>query len=37
MCALLAFSFYWIRRKHYELFLIVHIVLSLLVLVCMLG
>jgi hypothetical protein len=36
MCALVAFSFYWIRRQQYELFLIVHIVLSILVLITML-
>jgi predicted ferric reductase len=28
MCALLAFSFYGIRRAHYEIFLVTHIVLS---------
>lgn len=37
MCALVAFSFYWTRRQQYELFLIVHIVLSILLLVTMLG
>lgn len=37
MCALIGFSFYWIRRQQYELFLIVHIVLSILVLITMLG
>lgn len=29
MCLLLAFSFYGIRRAHYELFLVTHIVLSI--------
>lgn len=29
MCALLAFSFYGIRRAHYEIFLVTHIVLSI--------
>jgi predicted ferric reductase len=29
MCVLLAFSFYGIRRAHYEIFLITHIVLSI--------
>ncbi|KAF1847286.1 ferric-chelate reductase-like protein [Cucurbitaria berberidis CBS 394.84] len=29
MCAILAFSFYGIRRAHYEIFLITHIVLSI--------
>lgn len=37
MCALVVFSFYWIRRQQYELFLIAHIVLSILLLVTMLG
>lgn len=37
MCAIVAFSFYWIRRQQYELFLIAHIVLSILVLVTMAG
>ena len=37
MCAVLGFSFYWFRRSQYELFLFVHIGLSLLVLVTMLG
>lgn len=37
MCALVAFSFYWIRRQQYELFLILHIVLSIIVLLTMLG
>jgi predicted ferric reductase len=32
MCALLAFSFYGIRRAHYEFFLITHIILSIAVL-----
>ncbi|KAI0619252.1 ferric reductase like transmembrane component [Pyrenophora tritici-repentis] len=29
MCALLAFSFYGIRRAHYEMFLVIHIALSI--------
>jgi predicted ferric reductase len=29
MCALLAFSFYGIRRSHYEIFLVTHITLSI--------
>ncbi|KAH7346941.1 ferric-chelate reductase-like protein [Pyrenochaeta sp. MPI-SDFR-AT-0127] len=29
MCALLAFSFYGVRRSHYEIFLVTHIVLSI--------
>ncbi|KAG5982147.1 hypothetical protein E4U55_002253 [Claviceps digitariae] len=37
MCALLACSVYWIRRTNYELFLILHIVMSIVVLVTMLG
>ncbi|KAF1937043.1 ferric-chelate reductase [Clathrospora elynae] len=32
MCALLAFSFYGIRRAHYETFLIIHIVFSIIAL-----
>jgi hypothetical protein len=36
MCALVAMSFYWIRKKHYETFLVSHIVLSILMLVTML-
>ncbi|KAH6880783.1 ferric reductase like transmembrane component-domain-containing protein [Thelonectria olida] len=35
MSLLLLFSFYWIRRQQYELFLIIHIVLSIIVLVTM--
>ncbi|KAF4972129.1 hypothetical protein FZEAL_9661 [Fusarium zealandicum] len=37
MSLLVGASFYWIRRQHYELFLVVHIVMSILVLVTMLG
>lgn len=37
MCAIVGFSFYWIRRRQYELFLILHIGLSILVLITMLG
>lgn len=37
MGLLLPFSIYWIRRRHYELFLVVHIILSLAVLLAMLG
>lgn len=29
MCALLAFSFYGLRRAHYEIFLVTHVVLSI--------
>lgn len=36
MCALVAFSFYWVRKKHYETFLVSHVVLSILVLLTML-
>lgn len=36
MCVLLGVSIYWIRRQQYELFLILHIVFSLIVLVTML-
>lgn len=35
MCFILGFSVYWMRRKHYELFLILHIVISILVLITM--
>jgi hypothetical protein len=35
MCALLAFSVYGLRRRHYEVFLVVHVVLSILVLLTM--
>lgn len=37
MCLLLAFSVYWMRRKQYELFLVVHIVMSAIILGTMLG
>ncbi|KAM5346155.1 hypothetical protein ACJ41O_009160 [Fusarium nematophilum] len=37
MSLLVGASFYWIRRQQYELFLIAHIVLSILVLITMLG
>ncbi|KAM0287044.1 hypothetical protein ACHAQH_000729 [Verticillium albo-atrum] len=37
MCLILGFSVYWLRRKHYETFLILHIVLSIFVLLTMLG
>ncbi|PTB63301.1 hypothetical protein BBK36DRAFT_1171544 [Trichoderma citrinoviride] len=37
MCALLAFSVYWIRRRYYEAFLLIHIGLSILILFTMLG
>ncbi|KAH7309787.1 ferric-chelate reductase [Stachybotrys elegans] len=37
MCALLGLSIYWMRRNQYEVFLILHILLSVLVLVTMLG
>lgn len=37
MCFLLAFSFYWIRRQQYEIFLALHILLSVLLLFFMLG
>ncbi|TWU76323.1 hypothetical protein ED733_005895 [Metarhizium rileyi] len=37
MCALVACSIYWLRRQKYELFLILHIGMSLVVLVTMLG
>ncbi|KPM39373.1 hypothetical protein AK830_g7186 [Neonectria ditissima] len=36
MSLLVGFSFYWIRRQHYELFLVVHIGMSVLMLVMML-
>lgn len=35
MCLILGFSVYWIRRKHYEMFLILHIALSVLMLITM--
>ncbi|GJC84319.1 ferric/cupric reductase transmembrane component B [Colletotrichum liriopes] len=37
MVALLVASVYWMRRKQYELFLILHILLSILTLITMLG
>ncbi|KAG5943448.1 hypothetical protein E4U53_007056 [Claviceps sorghi] len=37
MCALVACSIYWFRRAKYELFLILHIVMSIIVLAAMLG
>ena len=37
MCLLLACSVYWLRRKQYETFLIIHIVMSAIILVTMLG
>ncbi|QUC17386.1 uncharacterized protein UV8b_01627 [Ustilaginoidea virens] len=37
MCALVACSIYWLRRRRYELFLVTHICLSIIVLVAMLG
>lgn len=37
MCALLGLSFYCFRRSQYELFLLIHIGLSVLVLLTMLG
>lgn len=37
MCFLLVASVFWMRRKEYELFLILHILLSILTLVTMLG
>ncbi|KND87213.1 Ferric reductase transmembrane component 5 [Tolypocladium ophioglossoides CBS 100239] len=37
MCLLLPCSVYWMRSQHYEAFLIVHIVLSVLLLLTMLG
>ncbi|TDZ13457.1 Ferric/cupric reductase transmembrane component B [Colletotrichum spinosum] len=37
MCFLLIASVFWMRRKHYELFLILHILLSILTLITMLG
>ncbi|KAG6228144.1 hypothetical protein E4U26_001213 [Claviceps purpurea] len=37
MCALVACSIYWLRRKNYELFLILHVVMSVVVLATMLG
>ncbi|QPG95093.1 hypothetical protein C2857_007641 [Epichloe festucae Fl1] len=37
MCALVACSVYWLRRRNYELFLILHIVMSIVILVTMSG
>ncbi|KAL7809447.1 ferric reductase like transmembrane component domain-containing protein [Trichoderma gracile] len=37
MCLLLVFSVYWIRRRFYEAFLLIHIGLSILILFTMLG
>ncbi|PHH67369.1 hypothetical protein CDD81_137 [Ophiocordyceps australis] len=37
MCALLAFSMVWMRRNHYETFLLLHIGLSVVLLLAMLG
>ncbi|KAF4951396.1 hypothetical protein FSARC_12926 [Fusarium sarcochroum] len=37
MSLLVGASFYWIRRQHYELFLVVHIVMSILLLITMLA
>ncbi|KAL2755734.1 hypothetical protein ACRALDRAFT_2027424 [Sodiomyces alcalophilus JCM 7366] len=37
MCLLLGLSVYWLRRKQYETFLVIHIVLSIFILVSMLG
>ncbi|CAG9992949.1 unnamed protein product [Clonostachys byssicola] len=37
MCSLVGLSVYWLRRRQYEVFLILHIVLSILVLITMLG
>ncbi|KAF4122223.1 FAD-binding domain [Geosmithia morbida] len=37
MCALLILSVYWLRRHYYEAFLLIHIVLSILMLITMLG
>jgi hypothetical protein len=37
MCFILVFSVYWMRRRHYETFLFLHILLSIFVLVTMLG
>ncbi|PTB35573.1 hypothetical protein M441DRAFT_152886 [Trichoderma asperellum CBS 433.97] len=37
MCALLILSVYWIRRRFYETFLVIHIGLSILLLLTMLG
>ncbi|KAK2594310.1 hypothetical protein QQS21_007955 [Conoideocrella luteorostrata] len=37
MCVLVACSIYWLRRQKYELFLILHIGMSVIILVTMLG
>ncbi|OAA55748.1 ferric-chelate reductase [Cordyceps fumosorosea ARSEF 2679] len=37
MCLLLACSVYWMRRQKYELFLILHIIMSVIILATMLG
>ncbi|KAF7556911.1 hypothetical protein G7046_g6172 [Stylonectria norvegica] len=37
MALLMGLSCYWIRRHHYETFLIIHIVMSIIILVAMLG
>ncbi|KFG87192.1 hypothetical protein MANI_113140 [Metarhizium anisopliae] len=37
MCALMACSIYWLRRQKYELFLVLHIGMSIFILVTMLG
>lgn len=37
MLLLLAGSIYWIRRRHYETFLMLHVALSFLALMAMLG
>lgn len=35
MCAILAFSVFWMRRRLYEAFLALHIVLSIIVIITM--
>jgi hypothetical protein len=37
MCLLVGLSIFWFRRRHYEFFLMAHIVLSILILSTMLG
>ncbi|PKS11020.1 hypothetical protein jhhlp_002779 [Lomentospora prolificans] len=37
MCAILGFSVFWMRRQMYEIFLLLHIVLSIIVLITMFG
>lgn len=37
MCFIVGLSFYWMRRQQYELFLVLHVLLSILVLLTMLG